>query len=53
MKRFAALPAEVRAKIRFIHFNHTNPALDPNSAAARAVRSAGFAVANELERTPL
>ncbi len=52
-KRFATLPTEERAKIRFIHLNHTNPALDPNSAAARAVRSAGFAVANELERTPL
>ncbi|MCZ6652616.1 MAG: MBL fold metallo-hydrolase [Planctomycetota bacterium] len=53
MKRFATLPAEERAKIRFIHLNHTNPALDPDSAAARAIHSAGFAVANELERTPL
>ncbi len=53
MKRFATLPAEERAKIRFIHLNHTNPALDPGSTAARAIHSAGFAVANELERTPL
>jgi len=53
MKRFATLPAEERAKIRFIHLNHTNPALDPGSTAARAIHSAGFAVANELERTRL
>ena len=53
MKRFESLPRSERAKIRFIHLNHTNPALDPNSAAARAIRAAGFAVAAELERTPL
>ncbi len=47
------LPAEERAKIRFIHLNHTNPALDPDSTAALTVRIAGFAVENELERTPL
>jgi pyrroloquinoline quinone biosynthesis protein B len=53
MKRFAPLPAAERAKIRFIHLNHTNPALNANSAVARAIREAGFGVANELERTPL
>jgi pyrroloquinoline quinone biosynthesis protein B len=53
MKRFATLPVGERAKIRFIHLNHTNPALDPDSAAARAVRNGGFAMAHELERTPL
>ena len=53
MKRFERLPLEQRAKIRFVHLNHTNPALHAESAAVRAVRAAGFAVAAELERTPL
>lgn len=53
MKRFESLPPEQRLKIRFIHLNHTNPALDPKSPAARAIREAGFWVAGELDRVPL
>lgn len=48
--RFAALPAMERAKIRFIHFNHTNPVLQENSAAARRVVEQGFGLAVEGER---
>jgi pyrroloquinoline quinone biosynthesis protein B len=51
--RFAALPSEQRQKIRFIHLNHTNPAQYPGSSAARHVRKAGMAVAEELERFSL
>ena len=53
MNRLAPLPATERAKVVFIHLNHTNPALDPRSAAAREVRAAGMAVANEGDRFPL
>ena len=35
--RFGKLPAMERAKIRFIHFNHTNPVLRGNSEAAQSV----------------
>lgn len=48
--RFAVLPAMERAKIRFIHFNHTNPVLQENSAAARRVVEQGFGLAVESER---
>jgi pyrroloquinoline quinone biosynthesis protein B len=50
LARFAPLPARERAKVRFIHLNHTNPALDPGSAAARRVRAAGHALARVGER---
>lgn len=51
--RFAALPTDERAKIRFIHLNHSNPALDPGSAACVAIRDAGMRVAEEGERVGL
>jgi pyrroloquinoline quinone biosynthesis protein B len=35
------------AAIRFTHLNHTNPLLDPASAAAATVAAAGMAVARE------
>ncbi|MEM8933077.1 MAG: MBL fold metallo-hydrolase, partial [Acidobacteriota bacterium] len=53
MLRFGTLPAEERDKIRFIHLNHTNPALDPAGAARRAIEANGFHVAREGERMPL
>jgi pyrroloquinoline quinone biosynthesis protein B len=53
MARFATLPAHERAKVRFIHLNHTNPALKRGSAARRAIESAGFRVAEEGERVEL
>jgi pyrroloquinoline quinone biosynthesis protein B len=42
-----------RSKVRFVHMNHTNPALDPVSAQSRSLREAGFAVAVEGERVDL
>ena len=53
MRRLAALPADERDKVRFIHLNHTNPALDPASDAARTIEAAGFRVAREGERTTI
>ncbi len=53
LARFAGLSPEERAKIRFIHLNHSNPALQPDSAAARTITDAGMAVAVEGERVPL
>ncbi|MFG0320174.1 MAG: MBL fold metallo-hydrolase, partial [Planctomycetota bacterium JB042] len=45
--RLKELPEDVRAKVVFTHLNHTNPAADPESDAARTVREAGMAVAEE------
>jgi pyrroloquinoline quinone biosynthesis protein B len=53
MERFAARPAAERAKIRFIHLNHSNPALDPKSRARGEITRAGFGVAEEGERFEL
>jgi pyrroloquinoline quinone biosynthesis protein B len=53
LERLAPLTAKERAKVRFVHLNHTNPALDPESEARRRIESAGFAVAREGERLPL
>ncbi len=49
MKRFASLPESEKRKVRFIHLNHTNPALW-QSAERKAVETAGFRVAEEGER---
>lgn len=49
MDRLAELPESERAKVRFIHLNHTNPALDPESDAHREIRRRGFRVADETE----
>jgi len=53
LARLAGLPAGERAKLRFIHLNHSNPALDPAGAASRAIEAAGCRVAVELERIDL
>jgi pyrroloquinoline quinone biosynthesis protein B len=50
LSRLARLPMKERAKVRFIHLNHTNPALDPKSEAAQAVDAAGAGVAIEGDR---
>jgi len=47
LERFAPLPASERAKVWFTHLNHTNPAADPESAAAARVRASGMHVARE------
>ena len=53
MKRFSSLPPSEKSKIKFIHLNHTNPALDPSSDARKAVREAGFEIAEVGEKIVL
>ena len=50
MARFADLPVEEKAKIRFIHFNHTNPVRFPDAPERQQVIEAGFGLADEGER---
>ena len=49
IKRFESLEEEQRNRIRFIHFNHTNPVLQAESAAEGKVKRAGMNVAAEGE----
>ena len=53
MARLASLPEKERAKVRFLHLNHSNPALDPRSEARARIGKAGFAVAGQGERQAL
>ena len=50
MDRLGHLAPEERAKVRFIHLNHTNPALRPESEERREVMRRGFRLAEEGER---
>ncbi len=45
MALFKDLPASEKNKVIFIHFNHSNPLIDPHSEAAKQVKAAGFQVA--------
>lgn len=51
--RFDALPATERAKIYFIHFNHTNPLLRPDSNAAKTVLEKGYGIARRGDIFPM
>lgn len=53
LARFAKLPKSERSKLRFIHLNHTNPALNPGSPATRTIRGSGSHVAEQGERQAL
>jgi len=53
MDRFSGLPALEKAKVRFIHLNHTNHALWPGTPERAAIEAAGFRVAEQGERVPL
>ncbi|MFT5142228.1 MAG: pyrroloquinoline quinone biosynthesis protein B [Rhodothermales bacterium] len=46
MERFSSLPDAERAKVQFIHLNHSNPALW-SGPEANAIRSAGYNLARE------
>lgn len=50
MALFAEAPVETRAKIRFIHYNHTNPIRFPESPQSAAVSDGGYNIAKEGER---
>jgi len=47
MALFDSLPEEERKKIHFIHMNHTNPLLDPNSIEYGEVITKGYSVAQQ------
>ena len=47
MAMLDSLPESEREKIHFIHMNHTNPLLDPESEASREVEAKGYHVARE------
>jgi pyrroloquinoline quinone biosynthesis protein B len=51
--RLASLPPAARARVHFIHLNHTNRAGIAGSAEQRRVTAAGFKVARTGERTEL
>jgi pyrroloquinoline quinone biosynthesis protein B len=53
LDRFAALPASERAKIRFIHLNHSTQALWAEAPPRKAIEAAGMRVAEEGERVEL
>lgn len=53
LQRFSGQPDHIRKRVRFIHLNHTNPALKANSAARRIITEAGCNVAEQGEKTEL
>ena len=53
LERFAALSAAVRARVRFIHLNHSNPAGIRGSREQKQIEAAGCRLAREGERTAL
>lgn len=53
MDRLAPLVAAGRTRVVFIHLNHSNPALLPQSAERREIEAAGFGVASEGDELPL
>jgi len=53
MQRFRDLPDAEKAKVRFIHLNHTNPALLVDSEARKQIETSGFRVAAEGEKIEL
>ena len=53
MNVLSELSSDERAKIWFIHFNHTNPLLNPLSEESKFVGSEGYNIAVEDVRLPL
>ncbi|NOR18550.1 MAG: pyrroloquinoline quinone biosynthesis protein PqqB [Xanthomonadales bacterium] len=53
MELLKNLPADERKKVWFIHMNHTNPLLNPQSTQSQQVRSAGFNIATQYQRLDL
>ena len=53
VERFSSLGAEARRKIFFIHLNHTNPAIQPDSEEFLLIEQAGYSVARQGDRIEL
>lgn len=47
MSRFKDISDENKEKIHFIHFNHTNPVLQPNHPVRKLILDAGYKIAEE------
>ena len=50
MDRLKGLAASERAKVQFIHYNHTNPIRSPDSEQSLTVADRGFNVARRGDR---
>ena len=50
MDRLQELPPSERAKVHFIHYNHTNPIRDPDSPQSAEVERRGFNIARRGQR---
>lgn len=50
MELFKGLSSQEKVKIHFIHFNHTNPLLDPESEQSKFVLDRGFNIARFGDR---
>ena len=53
IERFSPLDPSLRDRVHFVHLNHSNPAMDPESAAAERIRAAGLHLAAEGDRFTL
>ncbi len=53
MRLLGRLPRNERAKIHFIHFNHSNPLVQGDRAAIRRVKAGGFRIASLGQRFSL
>ena len=53
MKLFKGLSSTEKAKIHFIHMNHTNPLLKPKSFESKKVEALGFNIARTGDRFTL
>lgn len=53
LERFGEAVRSGDLRVLFIHLNHSNPALDPESPERRALEEAGFRVAADGEEIPL
>jgi pyrroloquinoline quinone biosynthesis protein B len=53
VRRVADLDTSLAARVRFVHLNHTNPALVRSSSERATVVEAGMLVADEGETVPL
>lgn len=49
LKKFENLSLKDKNKIVFIHFNHTNPLLNPESKESKLVLKSGFKIARQLD----
>lgn len=53
LERFKDLPPDQKQKVIFIHFNHTNPVLDPNSPESLSILEMGYGIGRYGDRFSL